>query len=173
MSVLDLLTSPKAFFSDLKTTSASSLGYAALMLGLVILVPNIALTLMGVQPQAFLLTSIVIYLIFFAVLIGLAGLLVTGAGFVRWLEVVAYSALPFLVTTTLLALLSVFGEFGVRLGQTLTLIGLLMGWYRLFVGLEVMSESRTSALRGALLGPVLAFLAAGFSGVVLGWFGLA
>ncbi len=172
MSVLELLTSPKAFFADLKANSAANLGGAALMLGLVILVPNIALTLMGQQKQAFLLTSIVIYLIFFAVLIGLARLLVTGAGFVRSLEVIAYSAAPFLVTTTLLALLSVFGEFGVRLGQTLTLIGLLMGWYRLFVGFEVMSESRASALRGALLGPVLAFLAVGFSGLLLSLLGL-
>lgn len=173
MPVLELLTSPKAFFSDLKATSTSSLGYAALMLGLVIFVPNVALTLMGVQPQAFLLTSIVIYLIFFTALIGFATLLASGAGFLRSLEVVAYSALPFLIAVVLLSILSVFGAFGVTIGQTLTLVGLLMGWYRLFVGLEVMGGSRASALRGALLGPLLAFLAAGFSGVVLGWLGLA
>ena len=172
MSPLELLTSPKAFFTDLKQSPASSLGAAFLMLGLVILLPNVVLTLMGVQPQAFLLTSIAIYLIFFTTLVGLAGVLASGTGLLHALEVVAYSALPFLVAAVLLGGLSVFGTFGVRLGQTLTLIGLLMGWYRLFVGFEVMSGSRGSALRGALLAPVLAFLAAGFSGLLLGLLGL-
>ena len=159
--LLTLLTSPKAFFVSLKASSGSSLGMAALMLGLVILVPNVALTLMGVQPQAFLLTSIAIYLIFFAALIGFTALLSSGAGLLHSLEVVAYSALPFLIAVTLLSSLSVFGQAGVTIGQTLTLVGLLMGWYRLFVGLEVMSASRAAALRGALLGPLAAFLEIG------------
>ena len=171
--LLTLLTSPKAFFTDLKAGAALGIGYAALMLGLVILVPNVALTLMGVQPQAFLLTSIAIYLIFFAALIGFTALLSSGAGFSRSLEVVAYSALPFLIAVTLLSSLSVFGAAGVTIGQTLTLVGLLMGWYRLFVGLEVMSASRAAALRGALLAPVAAFLAVGFSGLLLRLLGLA
>ena len=171
--LLELLTSPKAFFANLKLSSSSSLGAAALALGLVILVPNVALTLMGVQPSEFLLTSIVIYLIFFAALIGFTTLLASGTGLLRSLEVVAYSALPVLIAVVLLSLLSVFGAFGVTLGQTLTLVGLLMGWYRLFVGLEVMTASRAAALRGALLGPLAAFLAVGFSGLLLRLLGLA
>ena len=173
MSLLELLTSPKAFFADLKMSSAVSVGYAALMLGLVIITPNVTLTLMGVQPQAFLLTSIVIYLIFFAALIGFTALLAGGTGLLRSLEVVAYSGLPFLIAVVLLSALSIFGAFGVTLGQTLMLIGLLMGWYRLFVGLEVMSASRGAAMRGALLAPLAAFLTVGFSGLLLGWLGLA
>ena len=171
--LLELLTSPKAFFTGLKASSSSSLGFAALMLGLVILLPNVALTLMGVQPPEFLLTSIVIYLIFFAALIGFATLLAGGTGLLRSLEVVAYSASPFLIAVVLLSALSVFGAFGVTIGQTLTLVGLLMGWYRLFVGLEVMSASRGAALRGALLAPLAAFLMVGFSGLLLRLLGLA
>ena len=34
--LLTLLTSPKAFFADLKASAAPSISYAALMLGLVI-----------------------------------------------------------------------------------------------------------------------------------------
>ena len=171
--LFELLTSPKAFFVALKASAAPSLGAAALMLGLVILLPNVALTLMGVQPPEFLLTSIAIYLIFFVALIGFVTLLSSGAGLLRSLETVAYSALPFLIAVVLLALLSVLGAFGVTIGQTLTLVGLLMGWYRLFVGLEVMSASRAAALRGALLAPVAAFVAVGFSGLLLRLLGLA
>jgi hypothetical protein len=171
--LFELLTNPKGFFVALKASAGSSLGTPALMLGLVILVPNVALTVMNVQPQAFLLTSIAIYLIFFAALIGFTALLSGGAGVLRSLEVAAYSSVPFLIAVALLSALSVFGAFGVTIGQTLALVGLLMGWYRLFVGLEVMSGSRAAALRGALLAPVAAFVTVGFSGLLLRWLGLA
>ena len=143
------------------------------MMGLVILVPNVALTVIGIQAIKFMPTSVTIYLIYFAVLIGFAALLPSGVGFSRSLEVVAYSGLPFLIAAVLLACLSVFGEFGMTVGQILTLIGMLMGWVRLFVGLEVMSGSRWAALSGALLAPVAAFVAVGFSGLLLRLLGLA
>jgi hypothetical protein len=172
VSPLEVVTSPEEFFKRLREHSSNDVTLPAVLLLLAVFVPNMVLTLINQQPQAFLFTSVVIYLIFFAALLGFVVLLAR-LGFARTLEVVGYSTVPFLIASVLFGTLSILGATGLMIGQALMLAGLIMGWLRLYKGLEVMTDARPLALRGAIASPLASFLVVGFSGLLFRLLGLA
>jgi hypothetical protein len=169
-----VLSAPKAFFEALRGQTAPAWSTPLAILALTVFVPNLILTLIGAQQQYFLLTSLMIYVVFLVALIGFAALL-SGIGWMRAQEIVAYSGLPFLIGSVAFGIVSLIvpGGTGLLIGSTLMLIALGMGWYRLYIGLEVMASNRAVALRGAIVAPIVAFLITGFSGALFRLLGLA
>jgi hypothetical protein len=172
MSPLEVLTQPDTFFKALRERAGMDMTQPVMIVLLTLFVPNIMLTLIGQQPQAFLFTSVVIYTIFLSALFGFV-LLFARITFPRALEVIGYSCLPFLIASVLFGTLSILGGVGLAVGQALMLAGLIMGWLRLYKGLEVMAGASGPALRGALISPVTSFLVVGFVGLLFRLIGLA
>jgi hypothetical protein len=173
MSPWMVLSAPRAFFETLRAEVAPAWSTPLAMIALTVFVPNLVLTLIGSQQQSFLLTSLMIYVIFLIALIGFSALL-SGTGWLRAQEIVAFSGLPFIIGSVAFGIVSLIapGSVGLPIGSTLMLIALLMGWYRLYIGLEIMSN-RAAALRAAIVAPVVAFLITGFSGALFRLLGLA
>jgi ABC-type xylose transport system permease subunit len=173
MSPWMVLSAPRAFFEALRAEAVPAWSTPLAILALTVFVPNLVLTLIGSQQQSFLLTSLMIYVIFLIALIGFSALL-SGIGWLRAQEIVAYSDLPFVIGSVAFGIVSLIapGNVGLPIGSVLMLIALMMGWYRLYIGLEIMSN-RAAALRAAIVAPVVAFLITGFSGTLFRLLGLA
>ncbi|NJK44876.1 MAG: hypothetical protein HC933_11825, partial [Pleurocapsa sp. SU_196_0] len=105
-----------------------------------------------------LFVSVIVAAIFVGALLAFVTVLARGAEAPRTLEVVAYSFVPFLLGVGVFGLLTVFGATGIVIGQGLLLGAVLIGWYRLYMGLEIMTGTPTKALLGAVLGPLAALL---------------
>ena len=169
-----VLSAPKGFFEALRAQARPVWNTPLALIALTVFVPNLVLTLIGAQQASFLLTSLMIYVVFLVTLIGCSALL-TSIGWTRAQEIVAYSGLTFVIGSVAFGIVSVIAPAGPGLviGSTLMLIALGMGWYRLYIGLEVMAFNRAVALRTAIIAPVVAFLITGFSGTLFRWFGFA
>jgi hypothetical protein len=172
MSVVEVLRSPKDFFQWLKSQPPNT-AMAWVILGAAMVLPNAVLMVANFMGPNLLLVSLIVAAIFVGALIGFVTLLARGAQSPRTLEVVAYSFVPFTVGTLLFGLLTVLGQLGIVVGQGLLFGATLMGWYRLYLGLEVMTGEQRPALLGALLGPLGAVLFTFFvPGLLLRLFGL-
>jgi hypothetical protein len=172
MSLLEVLRNPKAFFVWLKSEPVNT-GMAWVILGAAMVLPNAVLMVANFMQPNLLLVSLVVAAIFLGALIGFVALSARGAQPARALEVVAYSLLPFTVATLVFGLLTVLGPLGIVVGQGLLFGATLMGWYRLYLGLEVMTGEQRPAVLGALLGPIGAVLFTFFvPGLLLRAFGL-
>ncbi len=172
MNPLEILRAPKGFFEALRTQPPRA-ATPSLLIGLTVVLPILILALVDPGTLRTWLVSLILGISFLgAIALGIV-LFAPGVSFVRALEIVGYSALPFVIAVLVFGLLSLLGQAGQAVGQGLTVGAAAMGWYRLFVGLEVMTGSRSLAWRGAILIPILAFVFTGFvPGLLLRLLGL-
>jgi hypothetical protein len=166
---LEILQQPNAFFSRLKAAPVHWAMPVFWLFVLFILTSAVPL-LVGVLAQQDLLASLIFNGVGLVVLVLLALLFSNGA---RVLEVLGYGLLPFVLAVAAMGGLWFLGEFGRTIGSVLTFAALVLSVRRVFIGLEIMANTKV-AWRTLVLAPMLTFLFMALPfGLLMRWLGLA